>query len=121
MSAAGLQDRLRQALLDQVRTASLTTYRELAARLGVEPPQTIHRVTQALEVLMAEDAAAGRPLLAAFCVSRSRHGLPAPGFFAAARTLGLFTGDPEGPEAQAFHAHELRRALDFYRRSGWPT
>jgi hypothetical protein len=48
------------------------------------PPQTIHRITQALEVLMAEDAAAGRPLLAALCISRSQQRLPARGFFVTA-------------------------------------
>tara|TARA_R110002110_G_scaffold368014_2_gene577758 strand:- start:3071 stop:3427 length:357 start_codon:yes stop_codon:yes gene_type:complete len=112
-----LKDQLRRILLDRVRTANLATYKGLADHLGLKPPQTIHRVTEALEILMAEDAAAGRPLLAALCVSRLEPGLPARGFFVAAQALGLFTGDPEGPEAHSFHARELERALDFYRRS----
>jgi len=112
-----LKDQLRQALLDQAQTASLATYKDLADRLGLEPPQTIHRVTQALEVLMAEDVAARRPLLAALCVSRLQRGLPARGFFMTAQVLGIFTGDPESPGAQAFHARELQRALDYYGRS----
>ncbi len=112
-----LKDRLRPVLLDQARTASLVTYKELAGRLGLQPPQTIHRVTQALEILMAEDVAAGRPLLAALCVSRLQQSLPARGFFATAQALGVFAGDPESPEADAFHAQELQRALAFYGRS----
>ena len=112
-----LKDRLRQVLVDQAQTASPITYKELADRLGLAPPQTIHRVTQALEILMAEDAAAGRPLLAALCVSRLKQSLPARGFFAMAEVLGIFSGDPEGPEAHAFHAQEFQRALTFYRRS----
>lgn len=112
-----LKERLRQALLDQAEAAATITYRDLAGRLDLRPPQTIHRVTQALESLMAEDAAAGRPLLAALCVSRARPDLPAAGFFAAAQRLGLYAGDLDGPEAEAFHARELQRVLEFYRRS----
>lgn len=78
------------------------------------PPQTIHRVTQALEILMAEDVAASRPMLAALCVSRLQQRLPARGFFIEAKALGVFSGDPAGPEAQAFHAQEVERVLAFY-------
>lgn len=111
-----LKDRLRPVLIDQARTGSLVTYRELADRLGLTPPQTIHRVTQALEALMAEDVGEGRPLLAALCVSRLQQRLPARGFFAAAAALGVFTGDAEGPEARAFHERELQRVLARYQR-----
>lgn len=113
-----LIERLRPLLLAHARAARVTTYTELADRLGLEPPHTIHRVTEALEALMAEDVAAGRPLLAALCVSRLQHGLPARGFFITARDLGVFAGSPEGEDAQRFHAHELERAFAFYRPSG---
>lgn len=112
-----LKDRLREILIDQAQTTSPITYKELANRLGLIPPQTIHRVTQALESLMAEDVAAGRPLLAALCVSRLQQSLPGRGFFAMAEALAIFTGDPDGPEAHAFHAQEFRRTLTFYHRS----
>lgn len=111
-----LKERLRQALLDQARTRTSTTYEELADRLGLEPPQTIHRVGQALETLMEDDVAAGRPILAALCVSKMRPGIPARGFFLAAQVLGVFSGDPTGPEACAFHEIELQRVLAFYGR-----
>jgi hypothetical protein len=46
-----LREHLRRALIDQARTGSPTTYAELAKRLGLEPPQTIRRIAEALEVL----------------------------------------------------------------------
>ena len=85
-----------------------------ADRLGLEPPQTIHRIVETLETLMEDDVAAGRPMLAALCVSKMRPGIPARGFFLAAKVLGVFSGDPTGPEARAFHADELQRVLSFY-------
>lgn len=113
-----LKDRIRKTLLDQAQIPNLLTYRELAEALALAPPHTVRRVTQALEALMAEDAAAGRPFLAALCVSQSRPGMPGRGFFEAAWALGVFPGDPDGPEAGAFHTRELQRALTFYRGQG---
>ncbi|MGH7120257.1 MAG: hypothetical protein ACREFP_14925 [Acetobacteraceae bacterium] len=110
-----LKDRIRRALLDHAQAATTTTYRDLADFLGLAPPQTIHRVTDALELLMAEDAAAGRPLLAALCLSNAQPGVPGRGFFLTAQELGIFDGDPAGPEAASFHAQELARAVAFYR------
>jgi hypothetical protein len=109
-----LRERLRQALMDQARTGTTTTYRELADRLGLEPPQTIHRLGEALETLMKDDVTANRPILAALCVSKMWPGIPARGFFLAAKDMGVFSGDPTGPEARAFHADELQRVLSFY-------
>lgn len=98
---------LRDLLTDIARAGETRTYQQVAQALGLEPPQTIHRLTVALERLMTEDAAAGRPLLAAVVVSRTREGLPAPGFFAHVRQLGRHDGPEKGPEAGAFHAAEL--------------
>ena len=85
-----LKERLRQALIDQAQTGTPTTYKELADRLGLEPPQTIHRLGEALETLMKDDVAANRPMLAALCVSKVRSGIPGRGFFLAAKVLGYF-------------------------------
>ena len=63
---------------------------------------------------MEDDVAAGRPMLAALCVSKIGPGIPARGFFLAAQVLGVFSGDPTGPEARAFQL-ELQRVLSFYR------
>ena len=109
-----MKERLRRALIDQAKTGSPTTYRELANRLGLEPPNTIRRIAEALESLMEDDVAGGRPILSALCVSRTRTGIPQPGFFEAAQALRIFSGDPMGPEARAFHARELEHVLSFY-------
>ena len=83
------------------------TYQELAKALQIVPPHSIHQVTEALERLMEEDAAADRPFIAALAISKMRGGLPAPGFFGCARRLGRFAGDPDGQDARSFHAAEL--------------
>ena len=114
--ARALKDRLRQILIELARTEAVATYRNLAEWLGLMPPLTVHRVAGLLEKLMADDAEAGRPLLAALCVGRLRHGLPAPGFFMAAEALRLFEGGPEGPAARDFHTRELACAFDYYRQ-----
>jgi hypothetical protein len=31
-----------------------------------------------------------------------------------AQVFGVFSGDPTGPEARAFHVDELQRVLSFY-------
>ena len=87
------------------------TYQEAARGLLLLPPNTIHQVTEALEQIMAEDAAADRPFIAALVISKWRGCLPAPGFFDCAARLGRFTGDATGPEARVFHAAEFKAAL----------
>ena len=83
------------------------TYQELAKAVQILPPRSINQVTEAVERLMEEDAAADRPFIAALAISKARGGLPAPGFFERARRLGRFAGDPDGPEAWSLHAAEL--------------
>ena len=85
-----------------------------ADRLGLEPQQTIHRAGEALETLVEDDVAAGRPMLAALCVSKMRSGIPGRGFFLKAQVLGVFSGNPTVPEAHAFHVDELQRVLSSY-------
>ena len=103
------------ALREEIARAGTTrTYQQVATALGLEPPHTIHRLAMALERLMSEDAAAGRPLLAAVVVSRTRAGLPAPGFYAHARALGRYEGPETGPQAAAFHADELAAVHSYY-------
>ena len=87
------------------------TYREAAKGLLLAPSNTIHQVTEALERLMAEDAVADRPFIAAMVISKARGGLPAPGFFDCAARLGRFAGDATGPDAGVFHAVDLNAAL----------
>lgn len=94
------------------------TYREVAKVLQLQPPNTIHQVTQALEQLMAEDATAARPFIAALVISKWRAGLPAPGFFDCSARLGRFAGDAAGPDARAFHSAEFNAALDLWAPAG---
>jgi hypothetical protein len=109
-----IASRLREHLQTIAERRVPTTYQELANALGLTPPHTIHQVAEALEHLMAEDAATNRPFIAAIAISKARGGLPAPGFFDCARRLGRFAGDAAGPEASAFHAREFNAALAFW-------
>ena len=99
--------RVRAFLENVAKHQTPITYQELTRALQILPPHSIHRVTEALEHLMEEDAAADRPFIAALAISRARGGLPAPGFFDCARRLGRYAGDPEGQDAWSFHAAEL--------------
>ena len=69
------------------------TYQELATALGLQPPGTIQRVAAALEQTMREDAAAGRPMIAALVISRAGD-MPRRGFFDFAVALGRLPNDP---------------------------
>ena len=66
------------------------TYGALARDLGWR----VADLTAALERLMEEDAAAGRPQRAALLEGRLSNGLPAPGFFLKLAELGLTPADP---------------------------
>ena len=87
------------------------TYRDLAVLVPIPPPHTIHKLTLALEDLVREDHAAGRPLLAALAVSRTGNGVPGRGFFQLLADLGRYAGPDQGPEAEAAHAAELARVF----------
>ena len=76
------------------------TYQELAKALQILPPHSIHRVTEALERLMEEDATAHRPFIADLAITRrvAAHRRPgssiAPDVSAGSRTVrtqGRFT------------------------------
>jgi hypothetical protein len=99
--------RVREFLESLAKRRNLITYQELANALQILPPHSIHQVTEALERLMEEDAAADRPFIASLAISKARGGLPAPGFFDCARRLGRFAGDPAGQDARTFHSAEL--------------
>ena len=90
------------------------TYREAAKGLLLSPPNTIHQVTEALEQIMTEDAAADRPFIAAMVISRVRGGLPAAGFFDCAARLGRFGSDATCLDAWTFHAVEINAAFAFW-------
>ena len=109
-----LARRLRVHLQARATLRLPITYQEAAKALLLSPPNTIHQVAAALEQTMAEDAAAGRPFIAAMVISKTRGGLPAPGFFDCAARLGRFAGDATCLDAWAFHAAELNAAVAFW-------
>jgi hypothetical protein len=97
---------LRRLLEARAARGDVLTYAQTAQALALQGPQTIHRLALMLEELIAEDAAAGRPLVASLVVSRAGP-LPKPGFFACAAKHGIYAGDEEGAEAAAFHAAQI--------------
>jgi len=97
----------RAFLQEAARCRRLVAYREMASALKVMPPNTIHQVTVALELLMEEDAAA-------LAVSGTLGDLPRRGFFDCASRLGRFAGNPDGPDARTFHAGEADAAFVFW-------
>lgn len=101
MSLPGLD----AALAALARDGETISYGALARQLVVPGPGSIAKLTAALEAMMVEDAALGRPLRAALCHARGSD-LPAKGFFEAAQALGCFNG----ADAAAFVAAE-RAAL----------
>ena len=113
-----LPRRLRAHLQARATQRSPITYLDAAKALMLLPPYTIHQVTEALEQLMAEDAAADRPFIAAMVISKSRDGLPAPGFFACAARFGRFTGNPAGPDARMFYAAQFSAVLALWAPAG---
>jgi len=82
-----LADRLR-AHLERLSPDEIPiTYGALARAVGLYLPGSVRKVTAALETTMREDAAAGRPFVAAQVVNR-HSGLPGQGFFDLADQLG---------------------------------
>jgi hypothetical protein len=83
---------LRARLMAVAAAGQTVGYGDLARELRVR----VSVLTDALETLMAEDAAAGQPLLAVVCAGRLSGGMPARGFFEAAALLGRDVADPAG-------------------------
>ena len=110
-----LARRVRTHLQQVADQAAPITYKALAEAVHVRPPNRIHQIAEALEHTMREDAANGRPFIAALVISKARGGLPAPGFFQTAQQLGQFADQPSGPQARSFHAATFAAAVAFWR------
>ena len=81
------------ARLGELAALNQTTHCGALARdLGLTGAGTIARLTDALETLMEQDAAQGRPFRAAMINARGTD-LPAPGFFDKAAALGFDPAD----------------------------
>ena|SRR5690625_3640253 len=112
MTATRLAERIRPLLVSLSRADVPTTYGKLARALGLYRPGSIRLVTDALEFMMHQDAAAGRAFLAARVASRGSGDLPGRGFFDLAAALG------RGPEQTETWAEFHRRELEATFRSG---
>jgi len=126
MNAASAEDEaliatLRAALTACAVAGETITYRDLAQRVAFPGPHSIHRMTELLEVMIREDHASERPLLAALAVSRAQknvkgNGIPGRGFFQLLTELNRYDGPDQGAEAAAHHAGELVAALAYWSK-----
>ncbi len=116
--AGVMRKTLEACLIQAARAGQTLTYAELAARLELRPPHTIHRTALLLEDLMRDQAAKGEPQLASIVVSKARAGLPAPGFFILMRELDLYNGPDTGQPARTFVEEERLRCQQAWRASG---
>jgi hypothetical protein len=67
-----------RAFLENVAKRQIPiTYQELTKALQILPPHSVHQLTEALERLMEEDAAADRPFIAALASARCVAACPA--------------------------------------------
>ena len=101
-----LRDKVRRYLETLSAEDVPITYGQLARALRVSAPGSIRKVTGALEATMREDAAAGRPFIAALVVSRGFPSQPAKGFFDLARLLG------RGPDPGQSDADHYRQEIE---------
>jgi hypothetical protein len=104
MADQNLNARVRAHLCLIAGQGTPITYQALASKMGLVPPKTIRQLTDVLEVLMAEDVAADRPMIAALVISKSGSGLPAAGFFECAARLGRFDGRTQDAEVAFYRA-----------------
>jgi len=94
---------LEQRLAALAAAGETISYGDLACELGLRMAE----LTAALEALMEDDAAQGRPFRAALLRQRlSAENLPAPGFFQKAAALGATISDPV-----AYVADQRRRLM----------
>jgi hypothetical protein len=95
-----MMDTLRGRLAALAALGQTISYGDLARELALPSP-AIQTLAAMLEGLMEEDAAKGRPFLAAVMAGRLGDGLPAVGFFEKAAQLdAAMTADPAAFVAQ---------------------
>ena len=102
--------RVRAFLENVAKRQTPITYQELTKALHISPPHATHRVTEALEHLMEEDAAADRPFIAALVIS-GRVGACRRPVLQLRPTSGPVRGRSGGQDAWSFHAAELNAVL----------
>lgn len=104
-----LQARIKRVLLAARYPLS---YGALAREVNLVGPGSIARLTTSLEMMMQDDAHAGRPFVAALCEGKMTGGLPALGFFQLASALGQYSGPSTGPFAVSFVQDQRAKLRD---------
>ena len=107
----GWQHHAAQMLMTVIKQRRQITYNQLAIAAGLTGPHRIQRLTDWLELTMAEDQRCGRPLRAAVVISKARRGLPAPGFFSSAGELGITLSVPDPETAYWAYLEQLYETL----------
>ena len=99
----GWQNKVEIKLAELAFEGRMMTYLEMAEHADIPSPYRIHQLAEFLEELIRLDAPLGRPIRAAFIVSK-KDKLPADGFFNCLSENGM-TAMPDETRA-AFH-HRL--------------
>lgn len=105
-------ERLELLLIEQAKKRETLTYQQVAQQLELKPPHTIHQAAELIEMMMRLHAKAGAPQLGSMVISKTRGGLPAPGFFILLKELGLYEGSVDGEDAHQFHKKEMMHCFD---------
>lgn len=103
---------LRTLLINVAREHATLPYQGVIKALNIDSP-AMGTLTHALEILQWQDAALGRPMVAAV-VCQKQHPFPRPGFFQTARLTNAYTGPDTGTEAEMWHQHQLERCWEYY-------
>ncbi len=91
------QKRAEMLLLILAQKAQTITYDGLASQCGVPSPHRIHKLTNFLETLIAQDITAGAPIRAALVISKVR-GRPADGFYVCLEACGYRPDSDQKPD-----------------------
>ncbi|MDX1810785.1 MAG: hypothetical protein R3240_02480 [Gammaproteobacteria bacterium] len=101
-----LAPQLFELLLNNARHASVISYRDAAAELGITSSPIIAQISQLLEAQMQADQQQGRPQFAALVVQK-KGDVPRPGFFEKLQVLHISHEVLSGEAAKQWHAQEL--------------
>ena len=99
--------KLRDILIELAEQQQTITYQQLIKRCAISPPRSMHTLTNALEVLAAEDHKLNYPILSSIVIQKGSTAIPRDGFFMQLIELRLYNGPTQGNQAQMFHAQLL--------------
>ena len=107
-------NKVRAQLIQLAEQQQTITYQQLIAICQISPPRSMQKLTNALEVLAAEDAKLNYPILASLVIQKGKAAIPRDGFFLQMHELGLYQGPTQGSQAQMFHADQLSQVWRYW-------